>query len=195
MYQQETRLSSPFHDSIMMTCTWVRNKTTDLKLWCATMTINSGVDVRDKLVGEYACTRSTRHWTLTVFLNLILLVWIQLYYACWSILVGNRRKIKICVSAFTGRKNGQDHTWCDSLIPGMALWKQNLLTRALAAAVAFEILSLWIYALSETMVPLPETVLKIVLRWMSERSANLRSFRAFFNFGKSQKFQGAKSGE
>jgi len=30
-------------------------------------------------------------------------------------------------------------TRCDNLIPGMALWKQNLLNRALAAAVAFEI--------------------------------------------------------
>ena len=35
----------------------------------------------------------------------------------------------------------------DNLIPGMALWKQNLLNYALAAAVAFEILSLWSYAL------------------------------------------------
>jgi hypothetical protein len=33
-------------------------------------------------------------------------------------------------------------TRCDNLIPGMALWKQNLLTCALVAAVAFEILSL-----------------------------------------------------
>jgi hypothetical protein len=38
------------------------------------------------------------------------------------------------VSMFTRR---------DNLIPGIALWKQNLLTCALAAAVAFEILSLW----------------------------------------------------
>jgi hypothetical protein len=51
---------------------------------------------------------------------------------------------------------------CDNLIPRMALWKQNLLTCALAAAVAFEILSLWSYALHEMMVPLPDTVLKTV---------------------------------
>ena len=49
-------------------------------------------------------------------------------------------------------------TWCDNLIPGMAMWKQSLLTCALTVAVAFEILSLWSYALRETMVPLPETV-------------------------------------
>jgi len=54
------------------------------------------------------------------------------------------------------------YTWCDNLNPGMALWKQNLLTCAVAAAVAFEILSLWSYALHEMMAPLPETVLKIV---------------------------------
>jgi hypothetical protein len=53
---------------------------------------------------------------------------------------------------------------CDNLIPGMGPWKQNLLTCALAAAVALEILFLWSYALRETMVPLPETVLKIVFR-------------------------------
>ena len=87
-------------------------------------------------------------------------------------------------------------TWCNNLIPGMALWKQNLLTCALAAAVTFEILSLWSYTLRETMVPLPETVLKIVISnvftlcWMSERSANLCPFRAFFNFGKSQNRRG-----
>ena len=59
-------------------------------------------------------------------------------------------------------------TRCDNLIPGMALWKHNLLTCALAAAVAFEILSLWSYVLRETMVPLPETVLKIVFRNTSQ---------------------------
>jgi len=53
-------------------------------------------------------------------------------------------------------------TWCDNLIPGMAMWKQSLLTCALTVAVAFEILSLWSYALRETMVPLPATVLKTV---------------------------------
>jgi hypothetical protein len=56
------------------------------------------------------------------------------------------------------------YTRCNNWIPGIALWKQNLLTCALAAAVAFEILSLWSYALRETMVPLPEIVLKIVFR-------------------------------
>jgi hypothetical protein len=34
-------------------------------------------------------------------------------------------------------------TMCEQLIPGMALWKQNLLTCELAASVAFEILSMW----------------------------------------------------
>jgi hypothetical protein len=83
------------------------------------------------------------------------------------------------------------YTRCDNLIPGMALWKQILLTCALAAAVA-----LWSYALRETMAPLTETVLKlfsgiprsnVMLRWMSRMSENLCPFRAFFHFGKSQK--------
>jgi hypothetical protein len=56
------------------------------------------------------------------------------------------------------------HTRCDNLIPGMALWKQNFLTCALAADVAFEILPLWSYALRETMVSLQEKILKIVFR-------------------------------
>jgi hypothetical protein len=46
--------------------------------------------------------------------------------------------------------------------------KQSLLTFALAAAVAFEVLSLWSYALHEMKVPLAETVLKILLRNTSE---------------------------
>jgi hypothetical protein len=62
------------------------------------------------------------------------------------------------------------YTWCDNLIPGMAPWKQNLLTCALAAAVAFEILSLWSCALHETMVPLPQTVLKIVPEYLAVTS-------------------------
>jgi len=33
-----------------------------------------GVDVLDKLVREYTCTRSTRQWPLTLFINLIVLV-------------------------------------------------------------------------------------------------------------------------
>jgi hypothetical protein len=49
----------------------------------------------------------------------------------------------------------------------MALWKQNLLTYALAAA-AFEILSFWNYAHCETIVPLPKTALKIVFRIASQ---------------------------
>ena len=59
-------------------------------------------------------------------------------------------------------------TTCDNLTPEMALWKQSLLTCALEAAVTFEMLSLWSYALRETMVPLPETVLKIVFRNTSQ---------------------------
>jgi hypothetical protein len=46
----------------------------------------------------------------------------------------------------------------DNLIPRMALWKQNLLTRTLVAAIAFEIPSLRSYALCETMMPLPESL-------------------------------------
>jgi hypothetical protein len=44
----------------------------------------------------------------------------------------------------------------------MVLWKQNLLAYALAAAVAFEILSLCSCAFHDTMVPLPETALRML---------------------------------
>jgi hypothetical protein len=43
-----------------------------------------------------------------------------------------------------------DSLKCGNLIPGMGMRKQNLLTCALAAAITFEILSLWSYALRET---------------------------------------------
>jgi hypothetical protein len=72
-------------------------------------------------------------------------------------------KYKFLYGLCTTRKE-RTYTRCDNLIPGMDLWKQNLLTCALAISVAFEILSLWSYALRETMVPLPETILKIVFR-------------------------------
>jgi hypothetical protein len=67
MFWQETRLSSCFHDSIMKTCAWVRHKITKFRLSCTIMAIESGDDVLDKLLREYACncTRSTRQWTLT----------------------------------------------------------------------------------------------------------------------------------
>jgi hypothetical protein len=38
-----------------------------------------GVDVLDKLVREYACTRSTSHWPLTLFLNLIDVAFVNAY--------------------------------------------------------------------------------------------------------------------
>jgi hypothetical protein len=50
---------------------------------------------------------------------------------------------------------------CNNLIPGTALWNQNLFIYALAAGVAFQRFSLWSYAIRETMAPLQETVLKI----------------------------------
>jgi hypothetical protein len=56
----------------------------------------------------------------------------------------------------------QKSTRCDNLIPGMALWKQN------AALVNFEKFSLWTYVLRETMMPLAETVLKIVFQNTSQ---------------------------
>jgi hypothetical protein len=62
------------------------------------------------------------------------------------------------------------------------------------------------YALRDVMVPLLETFLKIVFSntshshiimfvWMSGMSANLCPFGAFFNSGKSQRSQVAKSSE
>jgi hypothetical protein len=82
------------------------------------------------------------------------------------------------------------YTWCDNLIPGMALWKQNLVACALAAAVTFRILPLWRYALRErrchccklsrqSFSGIPRSN-SSTLRWMSESSANLCPFRAFF---------------
>jgi hypothetical protein len=59
-------------------------------------------------------------------------------------------------------------TRCDNLILGIDLRKQHLLTCALAAAVVFEILSVWSYALRETMVLLAETVLNIDFRNASQ---------------------------
>jgi hypothetical protein len=41
---------------------------------------------------------------------------------------------------------------CVNLIPGMALWKQNLLTCAPAIVFPSEIFNLWKYALREMMV-------------------------------------------
>jgi len=50
-----------FHDSIMMSCSWVRHKTTNWKLSYTIMTTESGVDVLKKLV------RSTGHWNLKLW--------------------------------------------------------------------------------------------------------------------------------
>jgi hypothetical protein len=72
-------------------------------------------------------------------------------------------------SAMTDRQSGNlSSTKCDNLIFGMVLWKQNLLTCALAAAVSIEMLSVWSYAIRETTVSLPETVLKTVFRKISQ---------------------------
>ena len=78
------------------------------------------------------------------------------------------RTDRVSIDAAHHATHCRAYTRCDNIIPGMAAWKQILLTCALAAAVAFEILSLWSYALRETMVPLPETVLKIVFRNASQ---------------------------
>jgi hypothetical protein len=59
---------------------------------------------------------------------------------------GTLLSLQTCYSRYGPKR--LPFTRCDNLIPGMALWKQNLLTCALAAAVAFEILSLWSYALA-----------------------------------------------
>jgi hypothetical protein len=86
------------------------------------------------------------------------------------------------------------YTWCDNLIPGMALWKQNLLAGALTSAVAFEILSLWSYEFVrrwchcwkqfwKSFFGIPRSNV-FTFYLMSKRSANLCPFRAVFNFGK-----------
>jgi hypothetical protein len=75
---------------------------------------------------------------------------------------------------------------------------------AFAPAVAFEILSLWSYALREIMTSLPKTVLKsfsgiprgnVALRWMSGIPTNLCPCRDCFNFWKSRKFRSTNGGE
>jgi hypothetical protein len=71
-----------------------------------------------------------------------------------------------------GQNNKSSSIWQftqrDNLIPRIALWKKNVLTYALEAAVAFEILSFWSHALHEMKMPLPETVLKIIVRNTSQ---------------------------
>jgi hypothetical protein len=101
----------------------------------------------------------------------------------WEAIIANTRTVAICsvYSLTKGLTNYgllsrwyskgarlEDSTRCDNLIPGMDLRKQHLLTRALAAAPVFEIPSLRSHALCETMVPLPETVWKIVSRKTSQ---------------------------
>lgn len=80
----------------------------------------------------------------------------------------------------------QNLRW-NNLIPGIALWKQNLATHALVVAVTFDILSLWSYVFWEMVVPLLEIVLKIfprvppsnvMLHWMLGMSAILCPFGA-----------------
>jgi len=39
----------------------------------------SEVNILDKLVSEYTCTRSTRHWPLKLFLNLIDVAWVNAF--------------------------------------------------------------------------------------------------------------------
>jgi hypothetical protein len=74
----------------------------------------------------------------------------------------------------------------ENLIPGMVLWKQYLLICVPAAAVAFEVFSLRSYALRETTVSLPETVLKIVFQNTSQQRCHIaldvRNVSKFLSF-------------
>ena len=70
MYQQETRLSSSFHQQHDDTCMG-EEKDHKPEIIMHHNATKSGVDVLDKLVREYICMRSTRHWPLKLFLNLI----------------------------------------------------------------------------------------------------------------------------
>jgi hypothetical protein len=82
---------------------------------------------------------------------------------------------------------------------------KNLLTCAVAFAVAFEILSLQSSALRETMVALsvsfqirfPQYLAVTLSRWVGSQECQhiFVPSRHFFNFRKSQTSQGAKSGE
>jgi hypothetical protein len=93
-----------------------------------------------------------------------------------------------------------ENTRCDNLIPGMALWKKNLLTCALSAAVALKyspcesmhFVRRWCHCRKQSWKSFPGIPRSnvVTLRWMSGISENLFPFRAIFNFGKSQKLQG-----
>jgi hypothetical protein len=74
-------------------------------------TTKSGVDVLDKIVKEYVCTRSTRCWPLKLFLNLTdvasvnaFVLW-MLKYPNWP----QKKKPKMPVFASYGRINGKHH--------------------------------------------------------------------------------------
>jgi hypothetical protein len=100
----------------------------------------------------YMCMGGTEYRAVNVYKITCILVHKDVYEIRWIVSLKDTHRHWI-VLAFKS---------CDNLIPGMALWKKNLLICALATVVAFETLSLWSYALRETMGLLPETVLKIV---------------------------------
>jgi hypothetical protein len=76
----------------------------------------------------------------------------------------------------------------------MALWKQNFLTCALVAAIAFETHPLVSYVICETVVPLPETALKLFSGISSRDVRKSLSLRGFsFSFWKEPKIAGGPS--
>ena len=65
----------------------------------------SAVDVLNKLVREYTCTRSTRRWPLKLFLNLIDVAAVNAF-VLWMLEYPNWQQKKMPVSAFIRRRNG-----------------------------------------------------------------------------------------
>jgi len=99
MYQQETRLSSSSHHSIMTTRVWVRKEITNLKSSCKIMSLKVGFDVQDKLLRECTCTRSKLLWHFKLLLNFIDVVCVNacvlwmLKYPDWQERKNHRRHL------------------------------------------------------------------------------------------------------
>ena len=69
LIKSSQRLSSSFHQSIVMTHAW-KKKDHNVEIIMHYNVTESRADIQDKLVRKYNC-RSTRHWHLKLFLNLI----------------------------------------------------------------------------------------------------------------------------
>jgi hypothetical protein len=93
MYQQETRLSSSSHHSIMRTRASVRKKIANQESSCKIISLKVGFDFQDKLVRECTCTSSTWPWHLKLFLTFIDVVCVNAY-VLWMLKYTNWQEMK-----------------------------------------------------------------------------------------------------